>query len=148
MMILFALLAGCGGGSAEPSECPRAASWYDVGRVDDGVLDVVVTEGCDHDLTVTLASLDAAAFTADLPQPGDVVPAGDWVIEVRFEASLPGTYSAWLDVQADGLAEAPPKELVAVWGEDCTNGEDDDGDGDADCDDADCEGDPDCATGT
>jgi len=111
-------LSGCGKGVESTYDgCERDHTWRDSLDVSSGSASVVITTGCDYDLTVTRAELNGVSFVADLPAEGDVISETDWIIDITFDDSnieLPGTYTGVLYIEAEGLREdSSPKELFA-----------------------------------
>jgi len=116
--LLIALLTGCNGSDTDGSDddCLRPVDWRDPLVVDqgtDGV--VVVVEDCENDLQVTSVSLIGAGWGGDLPDVGDLVPAGTWTLTVFHDGGVqPGTYTGELSIEADGLDPEPAKTLQYV----------------------------------
>jgi len=115
---VIALLAGCSGTDTDTTgaDCLRPLDWRDVQVVAaDGTANVLIVEDCANDLKVTSAELIGAGWDADLPNVGDLIPAGSWTITVfHTGADHPGTYSGELSVEAEGLDPEPAKPLQFV----------------------------------
>ena len=112
MLIMIFLLGGCETGDGT-GDCFRPDDWRDAVVMDEMVHTVVIAEDCGNDLEITEAVLLGTGFTADLPEVGDIVKAGDFSIDVEWldQVDTSGDYSATLKISALGLNDQPPKEL-------------------------------------
>ncbi len=81
--------------------------------MDDMVHTVVIAEDCGNDLEITEAVLMGTGFSAELPEVGDIIDAGEFSIDVEWldQVDTSGDYSATLKISAVGLDDQPPKEL-------------------------------------
>lgn len=116
--LVIALLLGCSGSDIDTTgaDCLRPLDWRDAQQVGaDGVASVVVVEDCENDLQITSVELIGAGWDGDLPNVGDLIPAGTWTITVfHTGADHPGTYTGELSVEAEGLDPEPSKPLQFV----------------------------------
>jgi hypothetical protein len=112
MLIMIFLLGGCGNGGGT-GDCFRPDEWRDAVVMDEMVHTVVIAEDCGNELEITEAVLMGTGFTADLPEVGDIIDAGDFSIDVEWldQVDTSGDYSATLKISALGLNDQPPKEL-------------------------------------